>query len=389
MISKLVILVLCIGIEGKDFGLLNSSFMKNNVSNQGPACHRTDFQMIFFACLIIFIPITILGNAVVCFVVGYTMSLRKQPMYMYIASLALADTFVGIISMPLKAKIEWDGGCFRLPWWLCWIFVLEEITFSVASTIHLFAIGIDRFLALQFAYKYKRFMSRKTYITVIMNIWVISICWSILCIFQWSRPSSTSIIPGMMGCSVKNKIYFTTMLSLFYILPVFLLMFIYWHIYKIAVRHVHEITKVEIHVSRSERRSQRRKRHLKLLRSVIIVFLAFVICWLPCTIFVLIIQNHKPDFVPSKETWFRPVKFIFIDFLPHLNSTLNPFIYVLSNKEFIIAAQTFFGRNMCNSNIQSKRDKSKKPHELILMEKKVSDHLKSSKLSSDSNTNTI
>lgn len=347
---RLFLLFTCVLVKGNDDVIKepNSSLnLSYNASNNmtGPTCERTEFHVVFFTCLIIFIPITIVGNASVCLVVTYTKTLRIQPMYMYMASLAFADTFVGVISMPLKAKIEWDGGCFCLPWWVCWMFMLEEITFSVASTIHLFAIGIDRYLALRFAYNYKRLMSRGKYALVLVCIWMTSVICSLMSLFQWQQPSKISISPGSLGCAMNNTIYFTTLYALFYLSPVFLLIFLYWHIYKIAAHHVNEISKVEVHESNSEKKAQRRRRHLKLLRSVVIVFMAYAICWMPCIIFILIILQHKSLVMDKKNKhWFRIVKFILIDFLPHLNSTLNPFIYVLSNKEFVVAMHAFLFR---------------------------------------------
>ena len=42
--------------------------------------------------------------------------------------------------------------------------------------------------------------------------------------------------------------------------------------------------------------------------------------------------------------WFTNLSFLFINFLPHFNSTLNPFIYVISNAEFLTVLKSFYKR---------------------------------------------
>merc|ERR1711962_28248 len=103
---------------------------------------RTRTKVINFSCLLIIIPSTIIGNSLVCVVVGFSKHLRQQPMYVFLTSLATADMFCGLVSMPIKAKVEWDGGCFNLPWALCWIYVIFEPIISMVSTLSLFVIAI-------------------------------------------------------------------------------------------------------------------------------------------------------------------------------------------------------------------------------------------------------
>ena len=77
-------------------------------------------------------------------------------------------------------------------------------------------------------------------------------------------------------------------------------------------------------------------------RSLIMVFLSYVVCWMPCVVFILIVYHDDEVFGYRKRPWFIAVRFVFINFLPHFNSTLNPFIYVISNKEFVSAMFKLF-----------------------------------------------
>ena len=68
----------------------------------------------------------------------------------------------------------------------------------------------------------------------------------------------------------------------------------------------------------------RQKRNRKAARMLGLLVAAFSVCWLPYTIFYPLCQFY-PDLIPAYGT-------IIIWWMGYLNSTINPFLYVYSNK---------------------------------------------------------
>lgn len=315
----------------------------SNVSTQ-PTCPRaqTNVELKYFICLMILIPITVIGNGLVCIVVLCSKSLRRHPMYIFLTSLAIADFLCGAVVMPIKAKIEWDGECFNLPWVVCWIFIIIEILVSINSTNHLCAIAVDRFVALKFPYRYQDLMSKRKLGMTLFGIWVFGLFWSLLGIFQWRKPGKLSILNHGNRCFIVNKTYFTTTYVLFYIAPIFLMIFIYSFVYKTTLRQISNISRNEVHSTKEKKERRKRKRQFKTVRSVVMVFTAYTVCWMPCVILILLVYYTPSIRRVFTTQWFSILRFLFINFLPHFNSTLNPFIYVLLNREFLSAVKELF-----------------------------------------------
>lgn len=297
---------------------------------------QQNIEMKYLICLIVFIPVTVIGNALVCIVVLSTRTLRKHPMYIFLTSLAIADFLCGAVVMPIKAKIEWDSGCFNLPWFVCWIFIIVEISVSINSTNHLFVVAIDRYIALKYSYRYQQIMSKKKSTIILIGIWSFGLLWSLLSIFQWNKPDNLSILK-LNGCAIQNKIYFTATYALWYIAPIFLMIFIYSIVYRITFEQIVKISRNSVHTSKSKKEARKRKMQFKTVRSVVIVFLAYAVCWMPCIILILIVLYSPSIRYVFRTQWFSIVRFVFINFLPHFNSTINPFVYVILNREFLSA----------------------------------------------------
>lgn len=347
MILKIVLVFIQLAVvtycaESSSLQLNGSS--TNRTRHVQSICPRkpAHLQIVSFWCTIVFIPITIFGNLLVVMVIFSTRCLRQQHMYLSLSSLAVADLLVGLITFPMYAKLQWDAYCFELPFFMCWTFFFIEVTLSLTSSIHLFAIAVDRYIALRFTYEYNSGMTRTRSLLAIASIWIFSIFWASLFVFRWDAPSELSISRGLMGCFMTNMYYFKVTYYVIFILPVFMMALIYLSIYHTAIRHVNEIAKLQIRDSASTTEHIRRQKQAKLIRSIVVVFTAYFVCWLPLIIFALIMFDHVTLLQNEKYDWFKVIQFIVTDFLPHFSSTLNPFIYVLTNKAFMMALSTKF-----------------------------------------------
>lgn len=301
-----------------------------------------------FGFLIFFIPITIIGNLLVVAVVFASTSLRKQTAYLFLASLAVADTLVGAVSMPFNARVQWRGGSLCSGGTACWMYLLGEIFLSICSVTHLLVIGIDRYLSLKYVYQYNTMVTRRRVGVAIAAIWGFSAFVASLVTFKWEDPSTIAIktSPNHV-CAADNTKYFTTVYITCFIVPLFIMIRTYHYVYKTASRHIVQIVKMELTDPNENKRSRdkkRKKRQYRTLRSIVVVFVVYCICWYP-TIFYILSIFHAKDFWKQhrQQSWWKALHFLLINFLPPLNSTTNPFIYVISNKQFRkVCTQLYF-----------------------------------------------
>ena len=113
----------------------------------------------------------------------------------------------------------------------------------------------------------------------------------------------------------------------------------YSYIYFIALRHIRAVAANEVNSGDLKKNYKRRQREFKALRSVGIVFLVFVVCWLPSigiALSAFTIEGEKfwGELSKSNRHLFVAVFLICFQILPPLSSTANPFRYTLFNGQF-------------------------------------------------------
>ena len=288
-----------------------------------------------FICMIVMIPLTLIGNGLVIAVLVKCPKLRKQTTYTFLMSLAVADLLVGLFTIPLRAKKSWNNNAFCVPESLCWFFNLTEIMFSVVSVVHLLAIGVDRYLSLKYVYMYEKNVTRKKVYLIIFCLWIYSLVISLLSIFQWDTGEIAHVHTNDKKCYWKNKPYYYFVITITFYIPLPFLISIYIYVYRTALRHVHEISKTMVEESQSVKDMKRRKKQLKLLRSIMVLLIVFIICWIPNTLFQMSLLLYESFWKPKiGEMWYKMIYFILVFILAPLNSTINPWIYVIVNDQF-------------------------------------------------------
>ena len=232
-----------------------------------------------FICLLIFIPITVIGNLFVVAVISSSKSLKKQTAFMFLASLAIADTLVGLVSMPFNARMQWKRGFLCLGPGLCWVYTLNEIFLSVTSVIHLFIIGIDRYISLKYVYQYNTVVTRRRVFAAIFSIWGFSAFVALISIFKWKDVSKIAIVtkPSYI-CALDNTSFFTAVYISCFLVPLIIMVYTYSFVYGTASRHIKEITKIEVTAiggdgGKQSRDKKCKKRQNRTLKSIVIVFI--------------------------------------------------------------------------------------------------------------------
>ncbi|XP_048394792.1 sphingosine 1-phosphate receptor 1 [Stegostoma tigrinum] len=285
---------------------------KLRVSSDGLAAGLT-VSSIFFIVICCFI---ILENLMVLLAIWQTKKFHRA-MYYFIGNLALSDLLAGAA---YTVNILLSGSnTYRLTpvqW-----FLREGSMFVAlaASVLSLLAIAIERYLTMLKMKPHSSGGSSRVFL-LISGCWLLSMFLGGLPIMGWN------CLRGFPHCSTvlplyhKHYILFCTTVFSFILLAIVLL---YARIYALVRSRSRRLTfrKYSVRSSKSSEKS------LALLKTVMIVLSAFIACWSPLFILLLLDVACQAQGCPVlyKAQWFLA--------LAVLNSAMNPVIYTLTSRE--------------------------------------------------------
>ena len=102
--------------------------------------------------------------------------------------------------------------------------------------------------------------------------------------------------------------------------------------------HTHQVyaetTRMGIKKVRPRPLKSRLRKEIKATKTIVLVFLAFCLCWLPGLIFTMMHYIDERSFVKLGPTTTAVLYFAFVDIFPVINTMVNPIIYSFSNTHF-------------------------------------------------------
>ncbi|XP_072026555.1 LOW QUALITY PROTEIN: probable G-protein coupled receptor No18 [Amphiura filiformis] len=187
-------------------------------------------QMIILPVLIVF---GFVGNVLVCIAVFKIPKLRTVANY-YIVSLAVSDTLVCAMIMPLALYQEINGGSWDIGAWICNLWVAIDVLMCTASIWNLCLISTDRFLAITRPIWYAKKRTPLLAFAGITAAWAMSIVLSIpaLIFVGGYDPAITE------ECVLNIEPIFAIISSVisFYV-PCIIVLIVYYHIFMAARKH--------------------------------------------------------------------------------------------------------------------------------------------------------
>jgi len=262
---------------------------------------------VFLVMIIIF---AVFGNTLVC--LACVMSKRLQSFTSaFIISLAVSDILVGAVSMPVWLSVNLTGkpDAVNFPTlykaWLCF-----DIVCGTASIMNLVFISIDRFLAVNHPLRYPIIVTRNRITIGIAFIWIYSVTIAAINPLKW-----------------QDYPLFVSLASFF--VPLLIMVVAYSRIFHVALTHARSIRRVHPDQSITNRRvAENFNRDVKAARTLSIVIGAFVACWCPFFVVMLVFTYCKSSCSISGDV------FVMMKWLHYGNSALNPLIYSCLNRNF-------------------------------------------------------
>ena len=287
----------------------------------------------------------LMGNILVIIAFGKTPALRKNVTNFFVTSLAVSDLLLVMFIMPIQLYNSLHNINFCGTIEVCQIYFTTDVMFFVASITNLFAVTVDRFIAITKPYKYNSIVTLKRAKISIACIWIYAAIWGVMVNYNKDTHSFDAIQTNHHKCFYnKNKdLFFTINFGLVFCIPSLIMLVLYAIILKISISHAKQIDEnsyprrgsKEFPISKHFFSSK--KMEFRATKLVSIVYGTFLICWLPVTCLSLALVRGSIKQLPK---W---VNIVFGRMLPLINSTLNPFIYGLLHRDFKQSLQRLLG----------------------------------------------
>ncbi|KOC70926.1 Alpha-2C adrenergic receptor [Habropoda laboriosa] len=208
-------------------GTFNNSFNESlEYACNGSLCNETTYrvygeslypsgytlpQIILASILATLLMIVIVvGNMLVIIAIATEKALKNIQNW-FIASLAVADFFLGLVIMPFSLANEIMGYWIFGYWW-CDIYSAMDVLLCTASIMNLCLISLDRFWSITQAVKYLKKRTPARAALMIALVWLLSALVCIPPLLGWKRPTPAEEYPK---CKVRNFVSGVYSLSLF------------------------------------------------------------------------------------------------------------------------------------------------------------------------------
>ncbi|XP_076314319.1 G-protein coupled receptor moody-like [Tachypleus tridentatus] len=312
------------------------------------------------ACCIILSIVGIPSNVISAIAITRYPRLKKNITTVFIINLCIADCLFCSFTLPFAASTFLQRG------WthgeaLCVIFPLIRYSNGAVSLQSVVAIAINRYILICHPKIYKQIYQRHCLVAMIALIWIFAFSLLLPPLIQvWGKlgfdPSSgTCTILEVDGKSPKTFLF---IFSFVFTSTVFV--FCYTHIYFVVrktQKHVQEqkqntLSKCydsieqapssynnssfsptielpdqrdspSLKISLSSKINKKLSKDIKLLRMIFVIFLMFVVCYLPMTLVKVLKVEQK-----------IPVVHVLGHIFIYLSACINPIIYVLMSKEY-------------------------------------------------------
>ena len=314
------------------------------------------FSLVQNISLPILIFLIISGNSLVVYCL-ITIKRMHTITGLFLMNLAATDLGVGFISIPITLTSANTYGLVRKQWF-CNLNGISMVIFLLASLLTLTALSVQKYMTV--GYQMQSRFTRKIAKRVIIAVWSISSLFAFGPVVGWSyyATSKNGHQCGPFAWTISGRIYSACILTIGMIIPITVMSYCYYKLYWKMRSHIGRM-RVSVVLSSNDLASRRATlRESRMIHTLIIMGVVFIICWSPSAILVAL-EFAKVD---------EPLEFeVFALIFAYANSTMNPLIYALRHEDFrrgfLDTFRRIFGR--CTARSESNSDE-RPPIELVV-----------------------
>uniref|UniRef100_A0A8D0GRF7 Growth hormone secretagogue receptor type 1 n=1 Tax=Sphenodon punctatus TaxID=8508 RepID=A0A8D0GRF7_SPHPU len=272
------------------------------------------------------------GNALTVLLVCRCRELRSTT-GLYLGSMAVADLLLLLLGLPFDL--------YRLWRWRPWVFgpALCRLLLYVAEAcpyctiLHLTALAAERYLAICFPLRARRLVTRPRVKALIAALWAFALLSAAPFFFLVGLEQPDNRTSLGFECKATRHAVESGLLSTmlwvttsYFLLPAACLSLLYGLVGRQLLR-----TKLR---TRGPNASAREREHRQTIRILVVVVVAFVICWLPFHVGRIIYINSWSSWMMHFSQYFN----IFALHLFYLSASINPILYNFISKKYRAAA---------------------------------------------------
>ncbi|XP_077193721.1 cannabinoid receptor 2 isoform X2 [Paroedura picta] len=260
-----------------------------------------------------------LENTLVLYLIFSSRRIRNKPSYLFISSLAAADTLASVIFVFSFVNFHvFDGTDSSKE---VFLLKLGGVTTSFTASLgSLLLMAFDRYICILKPSEYKVLITSRRALIALAVLWVTVIFIAFLPLFGWNCCTMNSTCSELFPFVDTN--YLTTWIASVAILLMSIL-YAYVHVLWKARKHV---LYMKTHYSQAGQQNTRMRMDITLAKTLVIVLVVLVMCWSP----VLLLMTYS-TFARLDDT-VRKI-FAFCCTLCLVNSMVNPAIYALRSRE--------------------------------------------------------
>lgn len=280
-----------------------------------------------YVVIAIIIVINAIGNMLIIFTYQRE-SILRVPANTYIVSLACADLFYVILA-PLCLVVSYTTDISQYTTCL-WSLTLLMINFPV-SIFHLLLIAVDRYTAVTKPLRYFVIMSELRVNVYLFLAWSLGLLIGLLPQFGWHNAMDTPL-PVCSYLFILPNEYFIFLFTACFIIPLLIMVFLYFVMFREARRQTRRVAQLEIAVlfKNGVRRKPRLMKDIKATVTVGLILGSFILCFLPtCLAYFTHLANsslgHSHIFLGLSSA---------CNITLALSTAVNPFIYAYKSQRF-------------------------------------------------------
>ncbi|NXH13245.1 ADRA2 protein, partial [Bucco capensis] len=316
-----------------------------NSSSIGSAPHSPAATGLILLAALAVLLTTLVGNALVVVAISTSRALRA-PRNLFLVSLASADILVAILVLPFSLANEVMGYWYFGGLW-CSLYLALDVLLCTASIGHLCAISLDRYWAVTRAARLNLRRSPGRVKGMIGAVWVAATLVAL--------PPLLRAQPGGLECQLSQETWYVlASCTASFFAPCLIMVTVYCRIYHLTAQRTAVLLAARaphptgtatgkkgpgVGMPGWRRRSQHQSVLLcrrRLVRAqerrftvvLAVVMGAFVLCWFP------FFFTYSLEAVCGEGCRVSKPLFNFFFWIGYCNSSLNPLIYTLFNRDF-------------------------------------------------------